>query len=81
MRIRKVKAGTRAFNASRAAGQELQNSAPQADQKATKKEAQRQKQLDAANKQLKSGGLDGGKGNGKTDGKSPDGPKIDPNRF
>ena len=77
--LENVKAGTRAFNAFRAVGLELQSSGPQADQKPTKTEAKLQKQFDAANKQLKPGGLGLEKGKGKQDGKSTDGLRIEPN--
>ena len=82
--LENVKAGTRGFNASRAAAKDFHCGALQSQEKAIAKETQLQKQLDAVNKQLKSGGLDGGKrkkdkGEGKTDGKGSDGPRIDPN--
>ena len=81
--LENVKAGERAFNASRAAGQELQQVGIQGSPgTGTKKEAALRKKLEEANAKLKSGGLDKGKGKGKgkskgKDGK-PSGPKINP---
>ena len=59
-----VKAGERAFNAARAAGQEMQTTGTQGSPDKSKKEVKLEKQLEKAKEQLKAAGQKG-KGKGK----------------